>query len=421
MYNVPGSDFKFQSRQDRIRGRRIGEGRHCTVISIHKYRYGAAVILTAAVVQFTVSCISSDGASKPAVGPAAKRIRTALYLDQGSLGSGVFHWARLLHYSPQIELRFVNGEDIRGGKLDELDLLVMPGGDNGKQCMAMAGAGREKVRGVIRAGGGYVGTCAGLACTLNDKYRLKLLPFSRKPDAGGKTAILAVDFSPEGAKRMDLAPGRYFVRYSGGPIPVPGKAVPGGSGEILAVYRSTTSYCDKPEGNFFNEGAVICGTLGKGKVIATGFHPEYWEVSRPIVAGCIYAVTGVKPVFEFPAKRPRALRVGFWSSGTPDARRIRDMLEVDGNPEVDLMLVASHEVEQGMLRHLDVLIVAHDIHGSCKKHLSGKFVRSQIRAFLDRGGKIVVSGNGNECVPRHRNVIEVPVGSSLAQAALGKY
>ena len=376
---------------------------------------------------FAVSCASPDSGAQTTAGPAAKtltappakRIKAALYLDRGSAGSGVFHWARLLHYSPQIELSFVSGKDIRDGKLNGLDLLVMPGGDNGKQCQSMTKEGREKVREFIRSGGNYVGTCAGLACSLNDKYRLKLLPFSRKPGSGGKTATIAVDFSEAGAKVLGIDPGRYYVRYSGGPIPIPGQAVPGGGkGEILAVYKNTTSYYDKPEGNFFNEGAVIYGTLGKGKVVATGFHPEYLEVTRPIVAGCIYAVTGIRPVFEFPVRNRRALRVGFWCSGMPDAQRIRDMLEVDGNPDVDMMIVAPYEVDVGMLRHLDVLIVAHDIHGTCKKHMSGKYVRSQVQAFLDRGGKIIVSGSGKQCVPRHRNVIEVPVGSSLAEAAL---
>ena len=39
-------------------------------------------------------------------------------------------------------------------------------------------------------------------------------------------------------------------------------------------------------------------------------------------------------------------------------------------------------------------------------------------AVGDRGGRIVVSGNGAKCVPKHPNVIAVPVGESLAKAAL---
>ena len=97
---------------------------------------------------------------------------------------------------------------------------------------------------------------------------------------------------------------------------------------------------------------------------------------------------------------------------------MRDMLKVDGDPAIDMMLVSAHQVDTGMLRHLDVLIFAHDIYAACKKHAAGKFIQSQLKAFLERGGKIIVSGNGAECVPPHSGVIEVPVGADLAEAAL---
>ena len=386
---------------------------------IRKFRRFTAVVLTAAATAlFATSCATAGNKEKPEAEKPAKRLKAALYLDSGSQGSGVFRWARLLEYSPQFELCFVNGKDVRDGKLAGVDMLVMPGGWSPSQYKAMREEGAQKVREFIRAGGTYVGTCAGLACTLNDAGRLKLLPFTRKQNAGGKSALIAVDFTEEGAKVMDIAPGRYVVRYSGGPIPLPGKAIPDGSGKILAIYKSTASYYDKPEGNFFDDGAVIFGTFGKGKVIATGFHPEVQESTHPIVAGCIYAVTGVKPTFEFPVKNRHPLRVGFWCTGTPDARRIRDMFDVDKNPDADMILTDSRQVEQGMLHHLDVLVVAHDSFGTCKKHLSGQYVSGQVKAFLERGGRIVVSGSGAESVPRHPNVIEVPVGASLAEAAL---
>ena len=83
-----------------------------------------------------------------------------------------------------------------------------------------------------------------------------------------------------------------------------------------------------------------------------------------------------------------------------------------------MVLVSAHQVNMGILRHLDVLVVAHDKFGTCRKHLGAAFVRGQVQAFLERGGRVIVSGNGAECVPKHRNVIEVPMGASLAEAAL---
>ena len=248
-------------------------------------RFMAVVPVALATVFSATSCASTDNAAKPVAEQPSARLNVALYLDAGSAGNGVFHWIRLISHSPQLELHGVTGEDVRAGKLEGMDVLVMPGGSSSRQYMSLKEEGARKVREFVRSGGSYFGTCAGLACTLNDPKRLKLLPFTRKPKSGGATAIIMVEFPEAGAKALDIAPGRYKVRYSGGPIPIPGKAIGDGSGEILAVYRNTVSYFNQPEGNFFGEAAAIFGQLGKGKVFATGFHPEYWESSYPIVAG----------------------------------------------------------------------------------------------------------------------------------------
>ena len=373
----------------------------------------AVVPVALAMVFFATSCTAANRPSEPAAERPAKRLKVALYLDSGSAGNGVFHWIRLISHSPQLELHGVTGKDIRAGKLGGMDILVMPGGYSPRQYKSLQEDGVQKVRDFVRSGGAYIGTCAGFACTLNDPRRLRLLPFSRKPESGGSTAIIMVEFPEAGAKVLDIAPGRYKVRYSGGPIPIPGKAIDGGSGEVLAVYRNTVSYFNKPEGNFFGEGAVIFGRFGQGKVIATGFHPEYWESTYPIVAGCFYAVTGVKPTFAFPKSNPRPIRVGFWASGFPDACRTETMLSLDRHPDMDVRIVTSHEFNQGELRHLDALVVANDATGVCKKHLSGKYNQEQLTAFMDRGGVIFASGTGVGSVPAHRNRIELPVGADF--------
>ena len=378
--------------------------------------FTAVALIAAATALFATSCATAGNSEKPEAEKPAKRFKTALYLDDGSAGNGVFHWIRLIANSPQLEFYGVTGQDVRDGKLDGMDILVLPGGYSGRQYKSLGEAGAKKVREFVRAGGRYVGTCAGFACTLNDPKRLKLLPFSRKANSGGATAKITVDFSKEGARIMDIAPGRYVVRYSGGPIPVPGKPIEDGSGQILAVYKNTVSYVNKPEGNFFNEGAVLFGTLGKGKVIATSFHPEYWDSTFPIVAGCFYAVTGVKPVFEFPEKKLHPLRVGFWSSGFPDVDRTNAFLALDRCPDIDLRIVTSHEFNLGELRHLDALVVAHDPTKGCKKLLQGKYNHEQLEAFLKRGGRIFASGIGVESVPAHPNVTEVPVGGDFVKA-----
>ena len=351
----------------------------------------------------------------------AKRLKVALYVDDGSAGNGVFHCIRLIAHSPQLELYGITGAGVREGKLACMDLLMLPGGYSKRQYKSLHEEGAEKVREFIRAGGAYFGICAGCTCTLDDPDRLKLLPFHLKPHAGGTTAMITVEFSEAGAQALDLAPGQYKVRYSGGPIPLPGEKIADGSGELLAVYKNTVSRVGVPEGNFFDEGAVLRGTLGKGKVVATSFHPEYWESNHPIVAGCIYAATGVKPEFKYPVKNPRSIRVGFWSSGFPDAVRTETMLALDRHPDIDVRIVTSHQFEEGELRHLDALAVAHDATGVCKEHLGSEFNRAQIAEFLERGGVILASGTGAESVQKHRNVVELPVGADFVKPVLERF
>ena len=297
----------------------------------------------------------------------------------------------------------------------------MPGGSSPRQYTSLKEEGAGKVREFVRSGGSYFGTCAGLACVLNDPKRLKLLPFSRKPKSGGATAIIMVEIPEDGAKVLDIAPGRYRVRYSGGPIPITGKDIDGGSGEVLAVYRNTVSYFNQPEGNFFGEAAIIFGRLGKGKVIATGFHPEYWESTHPIVSGCFYAITGIKPTFEFPKTNPRPIRVGFWSSGFPDASRTEAMLALDRHPDIDVRIVTSHEFNLGELRHLDALVIANAAAGLYKKPLGSKYNQEQLTAFMNRGGVILASGTGIDSVPAHRNLVKLPVGADFVKPVLESF
>ena len=87
-------------------------------------------------------------------------------------------------------------------------------------------------------------------------------------------AVLPVDISERGAKLLGIDRGRYYARYSHGPIARPGKEPGVGWGEVLGVYKGTVSPVGRPGGNFFDAPAIIHGRFGKGKVIATSFHPE---------------------------------------------------------------------------------------------------------------------------------------------------
>ena len=304
-------------------------------------RFGMPVLL-AVLPMANISCVMTgkQPAGKtvqPAV-PKIKRVKTGYYVDEGSRGSGVLHWARLLTYSPQIELILLDADDILSGKLNGLDLLIIPGGSSARQCAKLKKSGMEIVRRFVVAGGSYYGICAGFHCTLNRPERMRLMPFEYMSGAGGEVGILRVDITERGGKLLGVKPGRHLVHYSHGPISRPGKQPGPGWGEVLGVYKSTIGPIGRNGGNFLNAPAIIHGQFGKGRVIATSFHPEDNESSYEIGLGCIYAVTKVRPVPVFPKKNYRPVRVAFYSSATIGKRCIGEMLELDRQPDLDVYL-----------------------------------------------------------------------------------
>ena len=52
-------------------------------------------------------------------------------------------------------------QDIRGGTLKEMDVLVQPGGSGSKQAAALGTEGCDAIKTFVNDGGGYVGICGG--------------------------------------------------------------------------------------------------------------------------------------------------------------------------------------------------------------------------------------------------------------------
>ena len=168
------------------------------------------LMISAAALLFMCSCSSVAQTAEEPAAAVQKKVRIGLFVDDGASGNGVLHLASLIAHSPQTELVTLLAKDIRDGKLKDVDILVMPGGGSRKQCNAIGKEHWDKVRDFLRNGGSYVGTCAGMFNVL--ECRLKLLPFDRYLNAGGNTAYVSVDVSPEGAKILGIKPGVRVVR-----------------------------------------------------------------------------------------------------------------------------------------------------------------------------------------------------------------
>lgn len=215
-------------------------------------------------------------------------LRAALYMDDGCRGGGATVWARILGYSPDVELKTVSGADIRAGALDDRELLVMPGGAGGPQYRALGDAGAEKIRAFVANGGAYFGTCCGMSNALNEEQpfakRLRMLPLKNIPPFGRGGFTASVKINARGAEWLGVREGEWKIRYHNGPVVEPADPV-----ELCTECEVLATM------NFEKEGdvpAAVRAKYGKGTMFVLNCHPEVGEESRQIVVAGIRALTG---------------------------------------------------------------------------------------------------------------------------------
>ena len=334
----------------------------------------------------------------------AKKLKVAYFAGAGSQGGGVVLLARLLSYSPQVDFTVIDGNDIRSGVLDGKDLIVVPGGDSAMQYRGVQEDGAEKIRKFVKEGKSYFGVCAGFHCALNRNERFKLLPYNWYFGGAGMKANLAVELSDKAAERLQVPKGRYIVKYSSGPVSRRCEQPGEGWAEELAVFKNDVKW---PKITFDGAPAMLYGEYGKGKVIATSFHPEYLLSTNKIALGCVYAVTGVKLTPVFPPKNRKAIRLAYMINGLRGKYWVEQCLALDRQPDIDFSMASTFD--EGILDHIDVLVCPNPKENGYEKTLSGA-AQEQLKAFVERGGKILVSTQGLPYVPKHKNVAELKKG-----------
>ncbi|MBP5639652.1 MAG: hypothetical protein J6X55_09250 [Victivallales bacterium] len=380
-----------------------------------KSRFLWTTLSIATMISILTSCTTTTVENRQSASIEPK-VKIGLFLDDGCRGNGPYQWVRLLANSPQLDLTLLDGQAIRDGKLADLQVLLCPGGGGAKQIAAMKPEGFERVRKFVEDGGSYIGICAGSYNAMNRDGRFAFLPYDYIDNAYGKLADLAFDFNEEGAKLLGLTPRQRVARYNGGNIMRPTKPTGKGDCQIVAVYKSSVSNYNKVAYNFMDTPAAVFGHYGKGKVMVTSFHPESYESTHDIALGCIYAVTGVKPVPVYPRKNKHPLRVGFCSLACVGTRAATELMALDREPDIDVDIFTLHEIDEGRLRHYDVVVMTDGDESSYSKWFGKEFYQRKFLDYLERGGRIVASGNGGKYLPEHRNVQVLSIGEPFAQA-----
>ena len=315
------------------------------------------------------------------------KIKVALYLDVGCKGGGVIHWAELLKSSSDVACTFIDAADVQAGKLKDFDVLVMPGGSGYDRYTQLGEEGFEKIRKYIREGGKYYGVCAGIALALNDPKRLRLIPYTREknPPRGGFSG--AVKLNARAEELLGVPAGTRYFRYHDGPLPAKGDPVPDSEYEVLATFDSHVMQKGKSVTPMYGMPAMIYGRYGKGKVLVTVMHPEYYPSTHDVLGAGFKPLVGRPVTFTYPKKTARPLRVACYAGEidrTGDTRKtVEEVLALAARPDVDVTYVSGEQIAEGALDHADALLVPG---GRCDK--MWKAARPLVEKFAADGHRV---------------------------------
>jgi len=210
---------------------------------------------------------------------ASKPIKAGLYLhlDNKYYRFGQDNLQTILTKEAGFEVTILTAEDIRAGKLEGLDVLIMPGGSGSKQGAKLEESGRGKIRDFVESGGGYVGICAGSYLATNDySWSIGLInakAVDKKNWARGKGDV-TMKFSDAGKQALETTSDTVVVNYRQGPLFSPGEKKDLPAYETLATF--TTEICENgaTPGAMIGTTAIARAPFGKGRVICYGPHPE---------------------------------------------------------------------------------------------------------------------------------------------------
>jgi glutamine amidotransferase-like uncharacterized protein len=220
----------------------------------------------------------------------AKTIRVALYADSGAAKKGSPKLKASLPKEMGFELELVTAEQIRGGGLDEFDVLIHPGGSGSKQGNTLGAEGRAKVKQFVSGGGGFIGICAGAyLASAHYPWSLGLLD-AKVVDTehwarGNGELKLRITRAGKDALGIDeeLCP----IYYGQGPLLAPAGKDDINDYELLASYETEIAKNGAPEGVMKGTTAIARAEFGKGRVKCFSPHPEKTPGLEPFVQAAV--------------------------------------------------------------------------------------------------------------------------------------
>lgn len=219
--------------------------------------------------------------------------RVAMFRGKGVGPSVKNVFQALEHDGEKFELRRITGDQIIAGELDEVDVLIHPGGSASGQAAALGKQGREAVKKYVKNGGGYLGICAGAYLATNDySWSLNLIDakvVDRRHWRRG-TGTVRLRLSPAGAAFFGHIPDELDIYYGQGPLlgrwEWDNKKVP--DYESLAIYETGIAKNGAPQGVMPGTSAIVRARYGQGRVFCFSPHPEKTDGRESMINAAVH-------------------------------------------------------------------------------------------------------------------------------------
>lgn len=204
------------------------------------------------------------------------KTKVGVYLDKGA-GRSKENLLKVLANFQNLSVEKLTAADIRNGKLNDLDVVIQPGGSGGSQGRHLGEGGREKIRDFLKNGGGFIGICAGAYLASADySWSLNILDakvMDRKHWARGKGTV-ELALSESGQELLQVEGDRLEIYYGQGPLLAPANNPNIPDFDSLATFNTEIAKNGAPKGVMKGTTAIARGKYGKGRVICFSPHPE---------------------------------------------------------------------------------------------------------------------------------------------------
>jgi len=322
-------------------------------------------------------------------------VRVAIYADRGAGDESLFKLARLCSTSPDFHTCMLDADAIRRHALDEVDMLLMTGLDARELAATLKDSGTREIREFVQRGGSFLGISAAATYALADQP-LALVPYTNQPCCHCKAATSIETYYNKYANELaGFKPGTLMTRFDFGPVMIPATngLVQPPTVKTTTVFNGNVHIAnvDPNAPSMGKCASAVAGTFGEGRVWLTADHPELYASTAFVMRRMLtYLAHGREAKFNFPQRRQGQLVVGFLTLSTPTPADVDLALQLNADPDFDVMPLGTAALLAGDFTHVDALVLPQN---AVRKLPENRHLAADFPKFVANGGTVVKFDN----------------------------